>query len=588
MKKEKNLGWNGSVNGNYAQGIYPKGSQGFNLNYRNKNVNIFASGNVSERLGFNHLTLDRSFYNNGNFSKGLTQNNNYLYHFNTYMATVGMDYNVSKKTIIGFSVSGDKTDFRRDGNNYSDVIDSATHQPSSHFSTISSSPNHWGSYSGNLNLRHTFDSTGRSLAVDADYAAYPSKGTQFYSTTYLDVTGLPSALPPANLNGNQTGLTQIRSIKADYSHPLKNNAKLEAGIKSSYVTADNDINLYNFIDSQYVLDATKTDHFVYNETINAAYVNYSRDRTKWSTQLGLRAEQTISEGSDKTIDSSFSRNYIKLFPSFAVQRHINTNNDLGLTLSRRIERPNYEQLNPFKFYLDPTTYKSGYPYLNPATSYSFELSHTFKQKFITTFNYTITQDPITEVIQPGDTDPNVTVQTTKNLTSMAYYGLSGSYQFQILKWWSNTTNANAYYAQYKGNIAGSVLNTGKPTFDIYTTNSFILPHNWSGEASFFYQAQQVYGYMDLKPQSSVSLGLQKNLLDKRMTVRINASDIFWASYPRATSIYNNYIERFIAQRDTRQVSIAVTYRFGKRTSPPMRRHSGGAEDEKKRVGGQGG
>ena len=151
---------------------------------------------------------------------------------------------------------------------------------------------------------------------------------------------------------------------------------------------------------------------------------------------------------------------------------------------------------------------------------------------------------------------------------------------------SNTTNANVYYAQYTGDIAGTNLNKGSGTFDINTINSFILPKDLSAELSGFYQAPQVYGYMDLKPTWMINFGLQKNFFNKRLTLRANATDIFWHGYPSATSYYTNYTESFIAKRDTRQFSLSVTWRFGKRSLPSSQRHSGGAEDEKKRVGGQ--
>ena len=588
MKKDKKTGLNGSINGMLAEGIYFKSATGLNLNYRNKNINIFGSYNLSPRHGFNHLTLDRNFLaDDGTFSKRYVQDNHYLYKFNTYMANAGIDYNISRSNTIGCSMSADLTDFRRDGYNYSDVLDSLHNL--THFATNSSSPNKWGSYAGNINFKHSFDSTGRSVSIDADYAAYPGNGTQAYNTTYLDGAGAPSlTLRPVSVTGSQIGVTRIRSLKADYSHPLKHDARLEAGLKTSLVTADNDLKLYNVVDTVSTIDNTKSNHFIYNELINAAYINYSRDWKKWSTQLGLRAEQTVADGTSKTTGEHFDTNYVKLFPSFAVQRHLNANNDLGLTLSRRIERPNYEQLNPFKYYLDPTTYKAGYPYLFPALSYSFELSYTYKQRLVTTINYTRTGNPITEVIQPDDSNKSITVQTTKNLQLMEYFGVSGSYQFRFFKWWNNTTNINAYYSKYTGDIAGSKLDTGRATFDVYTTNSFVLPKNMSAEVSFFYQAPQAYGYMQLKPQSNLSIGFQKNFFDKKLTVKVNATDIFWHGYPSATSIYNNYIETFTAKRDTRQFSLALTYRFGKRTVSPVQRHGGGAEDEKKRAGGQGG
>jgi hypothetical protein len=579
LKKDKKMGLNGSVNATYAQGVYGKANAGINLNYRDKKLNFFGNYNRSDRQGFNHLTLDRRFFTNGVFAGAYEQDNHYFYNIKGDIAGAGVDYNLTSKTVIGAAANADVTHFRRDGFNYSDIIDSATGQPLSHFTTVNNAPNTWRGYTLNANLRHSFDSTGRSIAADADYATYPSTATQQFTTTYY-----PPTTPSFNLYGDLTGVTTIRSFKADYSEPLKKDAKIEAGIKTSYVTADNDLKFFVILDNIRTNDTTRTNHFIYTENINAGYLNFSKDWKKWSTQVGLRCEQTVAKGEEKIIDSSFDRNYVQLFPSFAVQRHLNKNHDLGITLSRRIERPSYDQLNPFKYFLDPTTYKAGYPYLIPALSYSTELSHIFKQKLITTFNYTHTTSPIVEVIQPSTTEAKVTVQTNKNLTSMDYYGLNGAYRFSFFKWWNNTTNANVYYARYTGDIAGSNLNAGKVTFDVNTTNSFLFPHNWSAEVGGFYQAPQVYGYMSLKPTWMANVGVQKQLFAKKATVRVNATDIFWRGYPRATSNYNNYTESFVAKRDTRQVSLSFTWRFG--STPQSMRHRGGAEDEKRRVGGQ--
>ncbi|MES2701912.1 MAG: outer membrane beta-barrel protein [Bacteroidota bacterium] len=592
MKRDKKAGLNGSVNATYIQGVYGKATGGFNMNYRNKKFNLYATYNHSHRVGFNHLTLDRNFFVNDVFAGAYVQDNHYLYHIYSDMGSLGMDYNLSAKTIVGFALNGDYTNFRRDGYNYSDIVDSSTRQVLSHFTTRNSSPNKWHNYTANINLRHSFDSTGRSLGVDVDYATYPSKGIQDYTTEYFDDlrdgTKVPSTtIKPVIFHGDIKGLTQIRSFKADYTHPLNNSTKLEGGAKASYVTADNDLKFYNFNDVTRLFenDAKRTNHFIYKENINAAYVNLSKDWPKWSTQIGLRAEQTVATGDAVTIDSSFERNYTQLFPSFAVQRHINKDNDLGVTLSRRIERPNYEQLNPSSYYLDPTTFKAGYPYLNPALSYSAELSHVYKQRFVTSFNYTITSAPITEVIQPSPTEAKVTIQTQKNLTQTEFYAVNGSYQFAVTKWWNNTSNFGAFYAHYTGDIAGTNLSAGTVSFNVNMNNSFILPQNWSAELGGFYQAPQVYGYMNLKQEWMLNAGIQKNLFNKKATVRLNATDIFWKGFPRATSVYNDYRESFVARRDTRQVSLSFTYRFGQR-SGPQQRHHGGAEEEQRRAGGQ--
>ena len=298
MKKDTKTGLNGSVNTSYSQGVYGSSGEGININYRNSKFNLFASYNHSDREGFNHLVLHRNFYTNDVFSGAYDQDNNFLYRFHTNIGSVGMDYNISKKTVVGFVVNGGSFLTYRPGNNFSNVIDSATHVPLSNFNTKSTSRNDHASYAANVNLRHNFDSSGKTLALDADYAAYPGTGNQHYITTYYDHNGTQAGIP-SELFGELKGITAIRSFKADYVNPLKGNAKLEAGIKTSYVTADNSPTFYDLVNNVMVVDAGKTDHFVYNEMINAGYINLSKDWTNWSAQIGLRAEQTIAKGHAK-------------------------------------------------------------------------------------------------------------------------------------------------------------------------------------------------------------------------------------------------------------------------------------------------
>ena len=389
---------------------------------------------------------------------------------------------------------------------------------------------------------------------------------------------------PYVLHGDINGYTQIRSLKIDYSEPLKNNLRVDAGFKTSYVTADNEPDFYNRSNGGNLYDSTKSDHFIYQENITALYVNAGKEWKKWSTQAGLRAEQTIVEGKELVNGESLNNDYLKLFPSLALQHHVNAVNDVGITLSRRIERPGYDDLNPYKFFVDPSTYKEGNPYLNPALTYSAELSHTYKQRLITTISCSQTSNVITEVILPSTTQDRVTIQTKKNLAQMTYYGLSGAYTIPVFKWWSNVTNFNAYYSNYRGDLANTFLDKGKPTFDINTSNKFTLSSSWTAELSFFYQASQVYGFLNLTPISMLNAGVQKNMFDKHLTIRLNANDIFWHGSESGSSYFTDYTQVFVARHDTRQANISIVYRFGNRAADAMRKHTSGAEEEKKRAG----
>lgn len=580
-KKDNNVGFNGTLNTSYGQGVYPKENTGISVNYRNKKFNLYANYTYVYRKGFNRLVLDRDFYTDGMLTGGYHQDYNTIYPINTHLAGVGMDYNVSNNTVVGVSANGYHNTFDPYGYDNT-MVKGVNNEDSSLFNTTNASQDHYYNYALNLNMRHTFDTLGTSLTADVDYARYWNNTIQDFNTNYYNLEGAP-VLPAYLLHGDITGLTQIRSFKADYTHPLKHNMHIDAGIKTSYVTADNEPLYYDRSNGGNVLDTTKSDHFIYTENINAAYVNLSKSWKKWDAQLGVRVEQTIATGDEKITDSTFKRSYAQPFPSFAVQNHINANNDIGISLSRRIDRPTYEQLNPFKYFLDPTNYKEGNPYLNPALSYNIELSYVYKQHFITSFTYSTTSNVITEVIQPLNNEDKVSIQTDQNLTRNTFYDITGAYSMQFFRWWSNVTNFDAFYSIYKGDLANTNLNNGKPAGDINIQNSFILSKTWTAELGGMYQTPQIYGYMNLTSAWMVNAGLQKKLFNGKGTLKLNATDIFWHGSVNGTSSYTAYIEHFLVKRETRQISLAFTYRFGNTKLGQVQHHNSGAEDEKKRA-----
>lgn len=585
MKKDNRVGLNGTISMTHAQGFYAKDIGSLNLNYRNKKINVYANYNTQLRNGFSWVTFNRHYYTDGVYTASYVQDNNSLMKYDVNTASAGLDYNISKKTTIGMSVNADNTYIGVKGYYDAKVLDNTGALQSS-FITHNNASGHWNNYGTNFHIQHQVDSTGKQINIDADYAIYTNPNYQDFTTNYYLPDG-SQYQHPYLLHGDISGTTQIYSFKADYEQPLKNNGRFEVGIKSSYVTADNEPRFFDRSNNGNKYDSGKSDHFIYKENINAAYINFVKDWTKWSTQIGLRLEQTITDGDEKITRQTFRRDYAQLFPTIAIQRHVNKDVDLGLTLSRRIERPSYEALNPYKFYVDPSTYREGNPYLNPALSYGIELSHIYKQRFVTTFGYSVTKDAITQVILPSPTQDKVMIQTDRNLATLYYYGIAGSYTVPIKKWWTNITNLNIYYTKYVADIANTYLNKGQPAFDVNTNNKFSFKNDWSAEIGLFYQSSQVYGYMDLIPQWSLNAGVQKHIWDKKATIKLNATDIFWHQYPGAALHYTDYLENFIAKHDTRQISLSFTYRFGKKTVAPVKRHQSGAEEEKQRAGGGG-
>jgi len=579
MKKDQRMGTNGTVTASYGQGTYPKAGAGFTFNHRNSKLNIFGNYNYAYRENYNDLTLHREFLANNIVQAAYDQHNYIDFIFKAHIYRVGMDYEMSKKTTLGVVVNGIENKFDSYLSAFTNVLN-GQQQKQSYNHNYGSTLDTLHNIAANINLKHTFDTTGRELTVDLDYARYHNTDGQGFTTDYFNNDG-SNAAPHNILTGNVLGNLTISSIKADYVNPLQHNAKFETGFKSSVVNADNDLKYYDASSGTPVYDANQSNHFIYKENINAAYINVSKEFKKFSVQVGLRAEQTNISGNQVTTGQKFDSSYLKLFPSAFINYTASPNNSFSLSVSRRLDRPNYRQLNPFRFYINNTTYSEGNPYLQPQFTYSFELGYTYKQISFTA-SYSTTVNEILEVLIPSSTQDKIILETNRNLARFDYYGITISAPIKITKWWNSINNSNIYYGLYKGNLANTNLHNGKPTFDINSTNTFTIGDGFTAELNGSYQYRNLYGYMDVKSYGLLSAGLQKTILKGKGTLKLNMTDIFHPA-SKATVTYRDYVESYAVWRDSRAATLSFTYRFGSNKIKAARRMTGGAEDEKRRA-----
>ena len=583
MKKDKRVGTNGNVTGFYGQGIYPKTGGGFSVNHRDKKLNVFTSYNYARREAFTNLQLDRQFSVNDTFRGAYVQDNMLKFAFTNHVVRAGVDYYANPRNTLGLVFTGVDNRFNPNGGNVSQVIDE-NRQLTSYFGTTNRSDERWNNFGINLNFNHVFDSLGSDLTTDLDFARYNNTSVQDFTTRYYDLFNAEYARPYL-LHGDLGGQLDIYAIKNDLSKVFSNGLRIEGGQKSSYVVADNKVSFYDRSGGADVYDSTKSNHFVYNENINAGYLNVSRDIGKWSLQVGIRMEHTAVTGRQMVYDSTIRRNYSQLFPSGVISYKIREEHSLEMNFSRRIRRPGYQQLNPFKFYLDPTTYKEGNPYLLPEITASYELSHIYKQKITNTLSYARTGDNIVETIAPLADNSRITVQTMRNLARVDVYSYNLSVPVEIKKWWYTSTSFNLYYAAYTGNVASTpIRNRGNVTCSVNSSNTFSFGKSWSAEVTGFYNAREIYAYDIIRPRWFLNIGVQRKLWDNRGLLRLNVNDVFYTNNIRARVDYTGYTEHFLVKRDTRVVTLSFTWKFGKNTVPGARRRQGGAEDIKQRVG----
>jgi len=588
MKKDQRLGINGTFTTGYGQGVYPKANIGSTFNYRNKKINIFGNYNYAYRIGLNHLLLDRNFYENGTYNGGDLKDNYSKSPVSSNTARLGIDFFPSKKTIIGFVVNGNFNHYTRDNDNSSTVLN-LQKQATSTFNSLATNNDHANNAVANINFKHTFDSTGKELTADADYGVYNTRSLTVNATNYYKLDGT-QLQPNYVLDGDQNGTLTFKTAKVDYVNPLPKGSKWEAGVKTSFVSSDNDAKFYDVSSGTPQNDVNKTNHFLYKEYNNAGYINFHKDLKKFDVQFGLRGEQTNISTEQKMGNLKFDSSYFQLFPSAFFNYKLKEDQTIGLSVSRRIDRPGYSQLNPFLFLIDVTTYATGNTALLPQLTWSYELSYTLKNlNFSMSYSHTKDNQNITlarfkEVFPNIPSADNVTVQIPINLASSDYFGLSISTPIKITKWWNMINNGNIYFEKFRGNFSGTALNNGKPAADIRTNNTFTFKKGWTAELNASVNTGGQYGFMVLDPQWGLATGVQKAILKNKGTLRFNITDIFWTNLPKAVITYNNYVEKWHAYRETRVANLTFTYRFGNNKVQAARRRTTASEEERQRAG----
>jgi len=582
-KKNKQFGYNGSVSLGYSQGRYPRSNEGFNFNYREGKVNLFANVSHNFRKGFQRLDIDRNALDRSTkeIISSISQESHMKNMGNSYNAKIGLDFSPNKNTTYGIVVGGFTNIGDFSNMNYSNGFDGKGNLA---YKTISESvsDSRFKNFNTNLNFRKTYKA-GRELTADLDYITYDSKENQGLFAHYYNKNGgirknsdtLYSTLPQ---------IINIYSGRVDYLHPLKNGGRFEAGLKTSVVSTDNNARFDTTMNGQIIMDKNRSNHFIYDENINAAYVNYSASLgKKWNTQLGLRMEHTNSVGDQRTTKVKTDTSYVQLFPTAFIQYKHNEKNTFGLNYGRRIRRPNYESLNPFIEYLDPFTFQMGNPYLKPQFSHNVELSHTFKNILTTTMNYTNTVDILQQVIeQSGDT----AYVKQDNIAKQQQFGMSVSVNMPITKWWTSSIYVNASQNRFEGEIDNTPVVVKAGMLMLNGSQQFKFAKTWGAEISGFYRTRGVEGIIATYPVGALNIGLSKQVMNNKGTVRVNVRDILYTQKFRAETKYANVDAGFREWRDSRVVNLGFTYRFSKgKMNGGQKRRTGSANDEQNRVGG---
>ncbi|MBP9548859.1 MAG: TonB-dependent receptor [Chitinophagales bacterium] len=584
LKKDKRFGGNANINLGYNQGFYAKYNGTVNMNYRNKFVNLFGMYSVNTGTWRNYMDFDKYMDELNTFTNSINKHSG---PYNSYK--FGSDFFLNKFNTLGFIVDGSFNNTKNYSTSVVNIFDASTNDPVSNLDASSESNGNQVNLHTNVNYR--FDNLdGNTWNIDGDYGNYDNTNNAYQPNTYYDP--MADTIIEENIYTSQAP-TLINLYTANVDHERKlGPGKLGAGIKFSYVTTDNTYDYYEVINDEEILDVNRSNNFVYEENINAAYLNYAFAVKKFNISLGLRAEQTNSIGTltslVETADDTVTRQYLDFFPSGGVSYSINQKNALRLNYSRRIQRPNYQDLNPFEFKMNELSYRKGNPFLQPQYTQSIQLTHTYNYSLSSTLRYSYTTDFFSSVSDTA-ADGAGYIQTL-NIGTQQVFGLNVSYPFSITKWWSTYTNAGVFSLHNEGVISDDrPIDLKQTTFNLYHQSTFNVTDKFSLELSGWFNSPSVWGAVfQTEANWSIDAGAQYKVFKERGNIKVAYTDLFntapWQAKQDIEGLYMDVEGGWESQ----QVRISFSYLFGNDQVKSSRNRKTGIDDEKNRIEGGGG
>jgi outer membrane receptor protein involved in Fe transport len=579
LKKNTSFGINGTLTLGGGFGKYHKSNAGIALNHRSGAFNIFGNYNYANNKQYENLFLTRStevadeitFFDQKAMDVSSRKNNNYK---------AGIDYFINKNNTIGFMMNGYVNNY--DGTNK--INTTIGNQPGNIDSTVlgrNSFKSQYKSQTYNLNYRSVLDTLGHELNVDLDFSQVHNRENAYYNNDFYNAGGLSYRLPFIfrNLTPSKN---KIVVGKLDYVLPLPNKMKVETGVKSSYVSTDNDFRSEQQVDEAWTNDEKQSNRFSYKENVNAAYVNLHRDFNSTALQIGLRTELTHSEGKSITLQDKVVRNYMDFFPSLSVNQTLSKDDVIGLSYSRRIDRPDYQSLNPFIYYVDLYTLSQGNPALKPQYANSFEVNYGHKKLNIS-FGYIRTRDVITTTLLT-DTIKKTILFYEQNLAYRRTFSATISRPFNLTDWWSTNNDITLYNSRFASSaLMGLPFKNEKTTLELSTIHTFKFSSTVNAELSANYTSSQVYGTYIAKPIYGLDLGVNKSFASERANIKLGINDLFDQRQIKIRSAIPAQDYQLNQKQESRIFRLTFTYNFGSNTIKAIRDRSNSSTSEQGRV-----
>ncbi len=575
LKREKGLGTKGSITNTFTYGDFARNNTTLNVNHRNKKFSAFATLSNFQGKFTNFFNIYRE--QEMNTFDGETDTEREL---SNQRLNIGGDYYLTKWSTLGFSASGN-VNSRKNSTDSRTAISQVTKTT---IDSVLLAPNRdeadVQNYTANVNYRYK-DTNNRSVEIDFDYVKYTNDQESEQPNIYVNPA--ENVILSQNNNFQSTPIDiDVYSAKIDYEQPYKKGT-LATGAKLSQVNTFNTFNFYDVENGVRILSTSRSNTFEYKETIAAGYLNYKFSYKKFKFQAGLRAEQTFSVGDLRALipnaDSTVEREYLNWFPSGGITYQTNKNNSTALIYSRRIQRPNYQNLNPFESQINELSFRRGNPFLQPQFTHNIKLSNTYKYTLNTSFTFSYISDYFAEVSEAeGDRRSFI---NTRNVADQQVYNLSVSYPKKIKEWWNVYGSVYGYYTKFTANHP-DFIPIDRIVYGGYAQSTFTLPKKYKLEVSGWYNSPSIWrGTFRTKSIGALNLAVQKSW--KQWTGKLTFNDILYTVPWRAENRFGNLYIKGTGGNDSRNVRIYLSYSFGHSDVKAAKSRKSGAEDEQNRL-----
>lgn len=575
LKRDQSLGTTGSFSHRYTQGYYARNNGNLNLFHNRKGLRLLGTVGYSFNRSRNFMNLNRS-QNNISFDSKTVN----VPDLQGYNARLGADWKINAKNTVGISARGDIADNTGRSESRTPII------PDSSATTtqvlVSSSSNSDDNYSLYSNVYYRYNSDKSSFGIDLDQGRFSAGSFTDQPNKYYN--GDEVVLQSTNHYQMETERQfDLYSAKADYSTGIKS-WKLNSGFKWSEVNTANDFDFF-ILDTTRYQDPNRSNLFDYREAITAAYLETAKDWQAWSFQGGLRYEHTYSRGALSTIDASgdslVERNYANWFPSASLSYKKNPMSQWTLSYSRRIQRPNYQNLNPFLYQRDELSYWQGNPFLIPQLSDNIRIGHLYKYATSTSLSYSYTTNFFAQITDTvGEQRSSL---TTRNVADTRSISLSFGSPFKHKAWWNSYLSVNTFQTWYIPRDQ-SFQAIDLLTVSLYAQSSVNLPKDWQVQLSGWWSSPGVWGgTYRTKSLGAMNVSISKSMMQNRLKLFVNFNDIFFTSPWYGEMEYGGLSINGTGGRDSRQVEFGLTYSFGNEKVKKLKLEEGGLEEESKRV-----